>query len=352
MITQYDFVLNRQKLLPQTPFANAHEEQVSDEEDNRKYFTSEDDDTLDLPRLCQIFIQKDEKNYIYYLVRKKGNCQIMEINPRQSQLKYHRIIIEFQATNCTAFSCTPDGRTFYCIDQHKNINKFERVANSRQLKHTSASYIPEVSRCDYKPAVFNEYLLDFKYFVTNKNIFYCYEKEPLPDGILDAEDLLHQEQKRQAAKQQEVQVLWYQGPTAFRDSNQFALMLKKHDIYCYVKVYAHPDSTSKTLLCDDHEKNTDISSFLEDEYHDRNILVRCRHRFLVFNDIGNFVSQVAFSDQDDHSNEVDYKMMEYTANFEDVNKNLHQQLKKEMTELLFEQGIYTEDNDEEARARN
>lgn len=51
----------------------------------------------------------------------------------------------------------------------------------------------------------------------------------------------------------------------------------------------------------DHMKKIDFSSFLENG----NILLRCDHRYLVFDQDGYYLNEVIFSDLDDKKGEND-----------------------------------------------
>ena len=65
----------------------------------------------------------------------------------------------------------------------------------------------------------------------------------------------------------------------------------KNTNYYYQVRYTLPDSTQTTLMAD-FEKKVDFSSFLDDG----KILLKVGHRFLIFNEIGDFIDETEFKD--------------------------------------------------------
>ena len=76
----------------------------------------------------------DEKNFLYYVSKSGANCRIMEINPRQSNMRNHICIFELKADKCLGFRVSQNGKQFIFINQSKSAYVLERILDSRKLK--------------------------------------------------------------------------------------------------------------------------------------------------------------------------------------------------------------------------
>ena len=91
----------------------------------------------------------------------------------------------------------------------------------------------------------------------------------------------------------------------------------------------------------DNMQKVDLSSFLENGY----ILLRCSHRYLIFDQDGYFLTQVIFSDQDDQKGEYfdDEDQVDNQNIWQSTKKKvLNKVLKKDFTQIqigLAEQGL-------------
>lgn len=65
-------------------------------------------------------------------------------------------------------------------------------------------------------------------------------------------------------------------------------MLRKNKYNCFIRIDNLPDSTSKTMICPNGHQFTDFATFLDDG----NVLLRCKHRYLMFNKNGKFLQEV------------------------------------------------------------
>ena len=115
----------------------------------------------------------------------------MEINPRDSQLRNHRSIADFKADNCLGLDT--DGSNFFVIDEEKSVHFFKRKNNYRDLEFRGELSIKEFSRQDVVKIDFKKCIITENYLIYGSKLFYLYKDEPYPDGIMDTEELLEED---------------------------------------------------------------------------------------------------------------------------------------------------------------
>ena len=77
-----------------------------------------------------VFLQMDEKDYIYYVQKANGVCQLMEGNPRRPYQDEHYPIFEVKAEACTAMTVESGDRIFF-MDNEYTIYVLTRESSSR-----------------------------------------------------------------------------------------------------------------------------------------------------------------------------------------------------------------------------
>lgn len=80
----------------------------------------------------------DQHGHIYYITRYDGQCIINEINPKQDT--FHIQIYELKSEECLGFNVGHRVETkdsFFFMDNHKVINKLERMKERRILEEVS-----------------------------------------------------------------------------------------------------------------------------------------------------------------------------------------------------------------------
>jgi hypothetical protein len=67
----------------------------------------------------------NSKDFIYYVTKKNGMCDIMEGNPRDQYIVNHVSIYSIKAEKCLAFS-VEEGDKFYFMDESHVVYKMTR----------------------------------------------------------------------------------------------------------------------------------------------------------------------------------------------------------------------------------
>ena len=142
VITQYEATINRSALIKNL---DKKFELLSAIEDDDYFFDADSDDD-ETPVIENVLMLYDFKNYAYYITKSQGVCSIVEINPRESQLRNHKVIATFHAEHCLAFDT--DGHNFYAMDETRSIHVFCRRPNYRELESEGEMSIKEFSRRD------------------------------------------------------------------------------------------------------------------------------------------------------------------------------------------------------------
>lgn len=158
----------------------------------------------------------------------------MEGNPRDPYIQHHQQIFNLKTKKCLAFSLK-DG-SFYLMNDSYIIYKLTRNTNDRQLEISNELTMKEIQRFDYTPGDFDSYVLDEKYSVFKSKIFYFYNngKDPFPEGIFEAEDLI--EEERTKAKKE-----YIRGPFVLRGSNRFYDVFRQNKYKSFLRIFQLPD---------------------------------------------------------------------------------------------------------------
>lgn len=151
-------------------------------------FFDGDSDDDDIPKLENVTLIQDKKNFMYYVVKSQGTCRIMEINPRDSFLRSHYSIFEIKAEKCLGLE--NKGDNFFIVDEFRTIHMLTRILDSRELTHVREFKIKQVSIPDFHPAEFEPLCITDKYALYDGKIFYLYQDDPMPHGIYETEDLV------------------------------------------------------------------------------------------------------------------------------------------------------------------
>ena len=133
----------------------------------------------------------DEKDFIYYVRKENGVCQLMEGNPRLPSLEDHYPIFEVKAESCTAMTVESGDKIFF-MDEEYTIYVLTRDSSNRQTTLLNELTIKEIQRLEIKIEPFEEILIREKYLLFQSKIFYLFgiQEGPFPDGIFESEDLL------------------------------------------------------------------------------------------------------------------------------------------------------------------
>lgn len=142
----------------------------------------------------------------------------------------------------------------------------------------------ETFESDFVNKSYDPLIVTNDYIISSNKIFYLWKDDPYPNGIFQMENLSETE-KNLLPKEFQSDVKWFQGPILFVGSNQFGAVDRVRKFYAYLKVMTLPDSTTKTIMIDNMNK-IDMSTFLQTG----DILIRCSHRYLIFDQDGFFKS--------------------------------------------------------------
>ena len=98
-LIMHEHVIHRSPFVSELGDGNADD---SCEEEADRFFDGDSDDN-EIPRLENVVMQQDTKNFLYYVTKAKGQMKIMEVNPRDSALMNHTCIFEIKCENCLGF---------------------------------------------------------------------------------------------------------------------------------------------------------------------------------------------------------------------------------------------------------
>jgi nitrogenase molybdenum-iron protein alpha/beta subunit len=65
----------------------------------------------------QVRMIMNDRDFIYYVTKLNGICQIIEANPRDPYIDKHETIMEIQAEKCLALT-TDSSDNFYFMDEN------------------------------------------------------------------------------------------------------------------------------------------------------------------------------------------------------------------------------------------
>ena len=74
----------------------------------------------------------NDRDFMYYVTQKNGQCYIIEGNPRDQYIDNHQVIYQLKAEKCLAFS-VEGCDVFYFMDETFVVHKLSRNKNNRML---------------------------------------------------------------------------------------------------------------------------------------------------------------------------------------------------------------------------
>jgi len=81
------------------------------------------------------------------------------------------------------------------MDELSAIHVLSRLNNSRELKFNYELNIKEVSRPDIVYKEFKKHMLNDNYYIQGSQIFYLYKDDPYEEGIMEAENLIEDDEE-------------------------------------------------------------------------------------------------------------------------------------------------------------
>ena len=83
--------------------------------------------------------------------------------------------------------------------------------------------LKEIQQIQMKPQDYDDVIIYKKYSILKNKIYYFYQEHPYPEGVLEAENLLEEEDLENDNKSVHIK-----GPFKFRGSNRFYRVYKKN----------------------------------------------------------------------------------------------------------------------------
>jgi hypothetical protein len=65
----------------------------------------------------------NDRDFIYYIIKQNGMCEIMEGNPRDPYIDHHQSVASVKAEKCKAFDIEGNNK-FYFMDEEFNVSMF------------------------------------------------------------------------------------------------------------------------------------------------------------------------------------------------------------------------------------
>ena len=161
--TQTPSSLIRSKMIGSMSASNEPEmdSDVPSEEDGG----SEDDAFISgVETFEQVRMIMNDRDFIYYVTKLNGICQIKEANPRDPYIENHETIMEIKADKCLALTLDQDDK-FYFMDDNYVVYMLERGENNRQLSLYKEFTMKEMQTLDFRPSDFDNVLMTSKYVV-------------------------------------------------------------------------------------------------------------------------------------------------------------------------------------------
>ena len=119
------------------------------------------------------------------------------------------------------------------MDELNTIHVLNRLNNSREVKFVYELNIKEVSRPDIVYKDFKMNILNDNYYIQDSRIFYLYKDDPYEDGIMEAENLIEDDEEDVLEPKQPSR-----GPIPFTGSNYFICTHKVGKFKCFLRTYA------------------------------------------------------------------------------------------------------------------
>ena len=206
---------------------------------------------------------------MYYITMYDGQCIIKEINPKQDTI--HIPIYEIKSEGCLGFSIghnVESQESFYFMDDHKVVNKLERMKERRNLEEVCDFSIKDKELTNFTDlSQFASPILADQFVIQESKIFYLYNEHPFETGILDMEDLKINKEANHLNEDEEVssaERVFASGPYRYFGSQNFVIIFNEKNTNNYFQVkYTLPDST-QTSLMSDFDQKVDFSTFLDD----------------------------------------------------------------------------------------
>ena len=171
------------------------------------------------------------KDFMYYVTKKNGMCDIMEGNPRDQYIKNHVCLYSIKANKCLAFSIE-EGDVFYFMDESHVVYKMTRNENNRFLNIVAELTMKEIQRLDYLPKPFEEVCLKDKYTIQGSKIFYLYNlaEDPFPEGVYEAEELIQEDRSKPKSE-------FTKGPLSISGSNRFYNIYRVNKFQSHLRIF-------------------------------------------------------------------------------------------------------------------
>ena len=87
---------------------------------------------------------QDESDFIYYIIKLNGMCDIMEGNPRDPYIEKHVSIYSVKAEKCLAFSLDSQNNMFFFMDQNFIVTHLKRNGSNRGLSLVGELTLKEI----------------------------------------------------------------------------------------------------------------------------------------------------------------------------------------------------------------
>lgn len=157
----------------------------------------------------------NDRDFIYYVTKKNGICQIKEANPRDPYIENHEIIMEIKAEKCLALTTDAKG-DFYFMDENFIVSALTRGENNRQLHLKKEITMKEMQTLDFKPRPFDDILMNSQYAAQGNKLFYLFDcsSDPFPEGIMESEDIVVEKRGKPKSK-------YIKGPIPIGGSRRF-----------------------------------------------------------------------------------------------------------------------------------
>ena len=113
---------------------------------------NEDDDEDEKDIIGRTFFEQvnmiqNDRDFIYYVTRTNGMCQIMEGNPKVPKIASHQCIFEIKANKCLALTIKEE--TFYFMDENFIVYKLTRSPSNRDLHIEKECTMKEIFQLDF-----------------------------------------------------------------------------------------------------------------------------------------------------------------------------------------------------------
>ena len=136
------------------------------EEELRHEAELDEEEELNITDICSyeaVQMYQDSRGFIYYVITKNGEFQIMEGNPKEPYINKHYIIFSIKAKKCLAFSVVDD--KFFFMNENINVYMLTRNESTRNLHIHKELSMKEVLKIDFKVMPFDDPLIQQNYVI-------------------------------------------------------------------------------------------------------------------------------------------------------------------------------------------